>query len=176
MDDFKKRLIFISILLLVVILISGGLFYYFHQDIIKKTKQIDSSKKELASRSTILNRIYLLQREYEASVPYLEKLKNALPTETEIVNLEESLKNLAEQNNLDLSFRFGLLNEGSEQEPKNYSFNLVLSGKSDNILKWFDGFQKLTYSLRLEQIELISSDSQEDKLYRVKILGRIYLR
>jgi len=46
-------------------------------------------------------------------LPYFIELEKALPTETEMVNLEEVLQDLAGQNDLNLSFRFGLLNEAT---------------------------------------------------------------
>ena len=177
MGDFKKRLILILSISLSIILILGGLFYYFRNDISKRVIKIDSYRQELASRATILNRIHLLEQEHTKSLPYFEKLTGALPTETEMVNLEEVLKDLAGQNDLDLSFRFGLLNEATEQEPKNYSFNLILTGEKDNVLKWMDGLQKLNYTIRVDQIELSQTSSEINKFYySVKILGRVYLR
>jgi len=173
MNDFKKRLILILSISLPIILVLGGLFYYFYSDISKRVVEINSYRQEIASRTTILNRIYLLEGEYTKSLVYFEKLKDALPIETEMVSLEKVLKDLAGQNDLNLSFRFGLLNEATEQEPRNYSFNLVLSGEKDNILKWLDGFQSLDYTIRVDQIELTQIDFQG---YSTKILGRIYLR
>jgi len=177
MGDFKKRLILILSISLSIILVLGGLFYYFHNDILKRVKEVNSYRKELASRASILNRIYVLEQEHTKSLPYFEKLTKALPTETEMVNLEEVLKNLAGQNDLNLSFRFGLLNEATEQEPKNYSFNLILTGEKNNVLKWMDSLQKLTYTIRVDQIELSQTSFSEGKsYYSVKILGRVYLR
>ncbi|HZI95598.1 MAG TPA: hypothetical protein VFD40_00210 [Candidatus Paceibacterota bacterium] len=173
MDGFKKRLTLILSISLTIILILAGLFYYFYSDISKRVVKINSYRQEAASRATILNRIYLLEGESTKSLVYFEKLKDALPTETEMVGLEEILKNLAGQNDLNLSFRFGLLNEATEQEPKNYSFNLILSGEKGNILKWLDGFQSLDYVIRVDQIELTQTSSEE---YNTKILGRVYLR
>jgi len=63
--------------------------------------------------------------------------------------------------------------EATEQEPKNYSFNLILTGEKNNILKWMDGLQKLNYTIRIDQIELTQTSSQG---YSAKILGRVYLR
>ena len=197
MGDFKKRLILILSISLSIILVFGVLFYYFYNDISKKVVQINTYRQEVASRATILDRIQLLEQEYTKSLPYFEKLNEALPTETEMVSLEEVLQNLADQNNLDLSFRFGLLNEVTEQEPKNYSFNLILSGEKDSVLKWMDSLQQLNYTIRIDQIELtqISSSKGEQagsyfeqsekqgsgvkrtgSYYSVKILGRVYLR
>ncbi len=177
MGDFKKRLILILSISLSIILVLGGLFYYFHNDILKRVTKINSYRQELASRASILNRIYVLEQEHTKSLPYFGKLTEALPIETEMVNLEEVLKNLASQNDLNLSFRFGLLNEATEQEPKNYSFNLILTGEKDNVLKWMDGLQKLNYTIRVDQIELSQTSSGGGKFYySVKILGRVYLR
>ncbi len=177
MGDFKKRLILILSISLSIILVLGGLFYYFCNDILQRVTEINSYRQELASRASILNRIYILEQEYTKSLPYYEKLTEALPTETEMVNLEEILKDLASQNDLNLSFRFGLLNEVTEQEPKNYSFNLILTGEKDNILKWMDGLQELNRIIRVDQIELSQTSSSGSKsYYSVKILGRVFLR
>ena len=109
---------------------------------------------------------------------YLDQLRNSLPTETEMVKYEEILQNLANQNNLDLSFRFGTLNPEKDDEPQSYSFNLVLSGEQTFILKWLKAFQNLHYISRLEQIELTQTEAAENgsSSYDVKILGRIYIR
>ncbi len=177
MGDFKKRLILILSISLSIILVLGGLFYYFRDDISKKVIEVNSYRQELASRASILNRIYVLEQEYTKSLPYFEKLAEALPTETEMVDLEEVLKDLAGQNDLNLSFRFGLFNEATEQEPKNYDFNLILTGENDNVLKWMDGLQKLNYIIRVDRIELSQTSSSGGKFYySVKILGRVYLR
>jgi len=173
MEDFKKRLILTISISLSIILVLGGLFYYFYNDILKKVIKINTYRQELASRVSILDRIYVLEQEYTKSLPYFIELEKALPTETEMVNLEEVLQDLAGQNDLNLSFRFGLLNEATEQEPKNYSFNLILTGEKNNILKWMDGLQKLNYTIRIDQIELTQTSSQG---YSAKILGRVYLR
>jgi len=173
MEDFKKRLTLTISISLSIILVLGGLFYYFHNDILKKVTKINSYRQELASRVSILDRIYVLEQEHTKSLPYFTEIEKALPTETEMVNLEEVLQDLAGQNDLNLSFRFGLLNEATEQEPKNYSFNLILTGEKVNILKWMDSLQKLNYTIRLDQIELTQTSSQG---YSAKILGRVYLR
>jgi Tfp pilus assembly protein PilO len=177
MGDFKKRLILTISISLSIILVLGGLFYYFHNDILKKVTKINSYRQELVSRVSILDRIYVLEQEHTKSLPYFTELKEALPTETEMVNLEEVLQDLAGQNDLNLSFRFGLLNEATEQEPKNYSFNLILTGEKGNILKWMDGLQKLNYTIRVDQIELTQTGSSGiESYYSAKILGRVYLR
>lgn len=177
MIDFKKRLIVILIISFVIILVSGGLFYYFRSAIVKKVEKIDTYKKELAARDNILNKIHELEQEQFFALSYTNQLKTALPTESEMVGLEGVLQSLANQNNLDLSFRFGLLNEAKDQEPQSYSFNLVLSGEQKSILQWLEGFQSLSYSTRLEQIELTQTKVDGSNLfYNVKILGRVYLR
>lgn len=177
MIDFKKRLIRILIISFIIILVLGGLFYYFPSDISKKVDQISVYQKELASRETILTRIHELEEQQLLSLIYIDQLRMALPTETEMVRYEEVLQNLASQNNLDLSFRFGTLNPEKDDEPQSYSFNLVLSGEKIYILKWLEAFQNLSYISRLEQIELNQTSREGNNFfYDVKILGRVYLR
>lgn len=162
---------------LVIISISGGLLYYFRADIMKRVEKINAHKKELTARDDILNRIHQLEQEETLSSAYLDQLKNALPTESEMVRFEEILQNLASKNNLNLSFRFGLLNEAKDLEPKSYSFNLVLSGTKASILKWLEEFKNLIYRTRLEQIELTQTKTEGNNVfYDVKILGRVYIR
>ncbi|MDD3098510.1 MAG: hypothetical protein PHU82_01625 [Candidatus Pacebacteria bacterium] len=178
MIDFKKRLIRVLVISFIIILVLGGLFYYFRSDILKKVDQINIYQKELVSQEAILTRIHELEKQQAQSLVYLDQLRNSLPTETEMVKYEEILQNLANQNNLDLSFRFGTLNPEKDDEPQSYSFNLVLSGEQTFILKWLKAFQNLHYISRLEQIELTQTEAAENgsSSYDVKILGRIYIR
>lgn len=177
MKDFKKNLIILISVFLFVVAGLGLLFYYFRNDIAQSVVSINTYRQELAARAMILDSIQSLEQQFAASQQYAKRLEAALPTEAEMVSLEEVLQNLSQQDDLDLSFRFGVLNEKTDQEPKSYSFNLVLKGKIDGILRWMEGLQELDYIIRLEQIEwnqvgIIGGDSY----YNVKILGRVYIR
>ncbi|MDD3488251.1 MAG: hypothetical protein PHH35_02800 [Candidatus Pacebacteria bacterium] len=174
MDDFKKRLINLSVVSFIIILILGSLFFYFRVDIIKRVTKINEVKKELVARDEILNRIHELEQEEVLSLVYLNQLRNALPTESEMVHFEEVLQDLANKNNLILSFRFGSLNEAKGSEPKSYNFNLILSGSVFSISKWLTELKNLVYQTQLEQIELTQTTIEGN--YDVKILGRVYLR
>lgn len=177
MGDFKKSLIRVLIISSLAILILGGLLVYLRMEIGKKVVKIDEYKKELASRDDILNRIHNLEQEETISLSYLNQLQNALPTESEAVRFEGVLQDLANQNDLSLSFRFGELNEPKDSEPKSYNFNLLLSGTRPAILKWLAGFKDLSYRAHLEQIEFNQKTTEDSNLlYDVKILGRIYIR
>ena len=111
MGDFKKNLIRVLIISSLVDFILGGLLVYFRIDIGNKDIKIDEYKKELASRDDILNRIHNLEQGEALSLSYLSQLQDALPTESEAVRFEGMLQDLAHQNDLSLSFRFGELNE-----------------------------------------------------------------
>jgi len=177
MIDFKKRLTESLVISLAILLILGGLFYYFRADILKRVEKIENYQKELAARCDILNKIYELEKEQSLSLAYLDQLEKALPTESEMVKLEQVLQDLARKNNLNISFRFGVLNEATDQEPQSYSFNLVLSGGKTSVLNWLEEFQNLNYLIRLEQIEFTQNrDEDNNVFFDVKILGRIYLR
>ncbi|MDD3491668.1 MAG: hypothetical protein PHG13_01785 [Candidatus Pacebacteria bacterium] len=177
MGDFKKNLIRVLIISSLVVLILGGLLVYFRIEIGKKVIKIDEYKKELASRDDILNRIHNLEQGEALSLSYLSQLQDALPTESEAVRFEGMLQDLAHQNDLSLSFRFGELNEPKDSEPKSYNFNLLLSGTKSSILKWLAELKGLTYRAHLEQIEFNQKTTEDSNLlYDVKILGRIYIR
>ena len=179
MPNFRKKLILLLLAGLGVVAISLALLYYFQQSISKKVNLITNYKRQLSARTTLLDRIRLLAKESKEAQPYLARLKNSLPSETEMVGLESALQRLAKKNNLSLSFRFGLANKPQGKEPSSYSFNLVLAGKETDILNWLSDFQNLPYSVRLEQIEFRQMNpgaTGENTSYTVKILGRIYLR
>ncbi len=179
MHGFKKKLILLLVIGLGIVVTSLGFLYYFQRNINQKVALISAYKTQAEARSTILDRIRILDQESKDSQPYLEKLTKSLPSETEMVSLEGTLNDLARKNNMNLSFRFGLSNQGQNGEPNSYAFNLVLTGKEKDILNWIDQFQSLAYSIRLEQIEFIQVNpgaTGNNTDYTVKILGRIYLR
>ncbi|MDD5760797.1 MAG: type 4a pilus biogenesis protein PilO [Candidatus Pacebacteria bacterium] len=177
MADFKKRLTTALLIFFAFVLILGGLFYYFRADILKRVENTENYRKELAARNDILSKIYELEEGQHLASAYINQLKQALPTESEMVRLEQVLQDLARKNNLSLSFRFGVLNEATDQESQSYSFNLILSGGKTSILNWLEEFQNLNYIIRLEQIEFTQTQREENNIiYDVKILGRAYLR
>jgi Tfp pilus assembly protein PilO len=180
MEGFRKKLIFLLIISLSLFLVSGLLLLFSIRDINKKVKEANNYQQELTRQGAILDRIQSLERETQKANLYLDSLNNALPNETEVIALESKLKNLASLYNLNnLSFRFGTLNSPQDNEPKSYSFNLIVDGQVDALLNWLDAFQKLPYSFHLEQIEITQTSplsSQTVAAYNIKILGRIYLR
>ncbi len=179
MLSFRKKILLLLIGGIGMVIISLGLLYYFQAQITKKVNLIVQYKKQLAARATIIDRLRLLNKESKEAQPYFDKLKQSLPSDTEMVGLEGTLRDLAKKNNLTLSFRFGLANSPQDEEPASYTFNLVLTGRETDIINWLDDFQKLPYSIRLEQIEFNLTDSNQrgkNLRYTVKIIGRIYLR
>lgn len=188
---FQKRIITIITLAMVLIIGLILLFIYFRDDIAKTNKRIEQYKIDLNNRQLIIERIQILEKELKDAEPYLLKLKQSLPTEVETVNLESQLKSLANKYNLNFSFRFGVLNKETENEPQSYNINLTISGRFDNLMKWLEEVNKIIFSLRLEKIEINqTSPSFITKIkkggqtitqltpasYEIKIVGRIYLR
>ncbi len=191
LSAFQKRILLIIGLSFLLIGILIFVFSYLYKDIKKTVQEVNGYKEELERRKMLLERIQTAETQLQEVQPYLLKLKQAIPTETEVVNLESQLKSLALKYNLQFSFRFGSLTLESNNEPKNYSFNLSLSGTFDNIIRWMEEVNKLFFSLRFEKIEfnqLTSSVTTRIKKgnqvvsqiipanYEVKILGKIYLR
>ena len=175
MENFKKRFIILIVVSIGIFLGSGLLLIYLIKDIGKTVEKSNTFQQELNHRAAILDRIQILEKESQEADKYSSVLAQALPNESEIITLETTLKALSSANKLNMSFRFGTLNQAQANEPKNYSFNLVLDGKITDILNWLDALQKLSYSFRLSQIE-INQSSQTTGSYNVKILGNVYLR
>ncbi len=188
---FQKRLLTAIGLALLAIILLVGLFIYFRNDIVKRNSKIENYKQEILNKQLIMAKIQTFEKELKEAEPYLLKLKQSLPSEAETVNLENNLKSLAEKYNLNFSFRFGTLNQETETEPQSYNFNLTVSGRIDNLIKWLEEIDKSFFSLRLEKIELnqtnpassvkVKRDGQTitqfiPASYEVKIVGRIYLR
>lgn len=180
MEGFRKKLILLLIISLSLFLVSGLLLLFSMRDINKKVEEANNYQQELTRRGAILDRIQSLERETQKADLYSNSLNNALPSETEVIALESKLKNLASIYNLNnLSFRFGTLNSPQDNEPKSYSFNLIVDGQAEALINWLAAFQKLPYSFHLEQIEITQtspSSSHTVATYNIKILGRIYLR
>lgn len=180
MEGFRKKLSFLLLFNSLLLLGCGFLLFYFIKNINFKVKDINNYQQALFEKSKLLDKIQSLDKEARQAEGYFPLLYQSLPTESEIINLESKLKNLASIYNLNtFSFRFGTLQANQNNEPKNYSFNLLLEGKASDLLNWFAAFLRLPYALRLEQIEMTQSNSSNNRslpLYKIQILGRIYLR
>lgn len=180
MEGFRKKLVFLIVMSLSLFLVSGFLLFYFIKDINKKVEEANISQQEILKKSNLLDKIQKLERESRQAEPYLPLLYQALPTESEVITLEGKLKNLASLYHLNtLSFRFGTLQEAQDNEPKSYSFNLLIEGTTDALMNWLGAFDQLPYTFRLEQIEMTQnapSTGRSLAVYKIQILGRIYLR
>jgi len=180
MEGFRNKIIVLLIISLSLFLASGLLLIFFMRDINKKVEEANNYQNELMRQGAILDRIQSLERETQKADLYSSSLNNALPSESEVITLESKLKNLASLYNVsNLSFRFGTLNSPQGNEPKSYSFNLIIDGQVDALINWLTAFQRLPYSFHLEQIEITQtspSTSHATAIYNIKILGRIYLR
>ncbi len=175
MTPYRKKLAVILIISSGTLVFTSGLYYFFYDKIKKTVQEIEKAKIELSQRSSIVSQIRELEEEEKKAEQYRKLLKQFLPSESEAIHFEERLKNIAEAQNLNISFRFDTLNPGSEKNNKNYSFNIVLSGKKQNIQQWFKEVEALPYAVNLERIEFIKQSASND-FYNVKVLGRIYLR
>jgi Tfp pilus assembly protein PilO len=180
MEGFRKKLVFLIVMSLGLFLVSGFLLFYFIKDINTKVEKANISQQEILQKSELLDKVQKLERESHQAEPYFPLLYQALPTESEVITLEGKLKNLASIYNLNtFSFRFGTLQEAQDNEPKSYSFNLLIEGTADALMNWLEAFDKLPYTFRLEQIEMtqnVPSVGHNPAIYKIQILGRIYLR
>ncbi|MGC8651360.1 MAG: type 4a pilus biogenesis protein PilO [Minisyncoccia bacterium] len=180
MEGFRKKLVFLIVMSLSLFLVAGFLLFYFMKDIGKKVEETNVAQQEILQKSELLDKIQKLEKESQEAEPYFNLLYQALPTEQEVISLEGKLKNLASIYNLNnLSFRFGTLQEVQNNEPKSYSFNLLIEGKADSLMNWLTTFDRLPYTFRLEQIEMTQSSplsGRNPAVYKIQILGRIYLR
>ncbi|MFA5392508.1 MAG: hypothetical protein WC306_02325 [Candidatus Paceibacterota bacterium] len=180
MEGFRKKIIVLLIISLSLFLASGLLLLFFMRDINRKVEGANNYQKELMRQGAILDRIQNLEREAQKADFYSNSLDKALPSESEVITLESKLKDSASLYGLNnLSFRFGTLSSSQGNEPKSYSFNLIIDGQAGALINWLDAFQKLPYSFHLEQIEITQTSPLNSKtvaVYNIKILGRIYLR
>lgn len=175
MIPFQKKVLFKVTFTAILLALSGVCVYFFTKKINQVIKQTDLLKQELEKRSSLVSQIQKLEQEKLEASPYFTALQQYLPTESEAIKFEEKLQELATENHLDLSFRFGALNTKEDQDSKNYSFDFILSGKQKDILQWFQNVENLPYAFSFEKIEFIEQ-SFGGGAYTVKVLGRIYLR
>lgn len=160
---------FLGILLLI------GISLFLFKDIQNQLKKIDLIKKDIFNQELTLLRTQTLDEEWKKAEEYYNKLLSILPSEKDLLKLEENIKALSNRYPVNLDFRFGSLNSLAN-EPLSYNYSLVLTGSKSQVLSCFKEFQKITPAIRVEQTELkfVSSDPNKDEV-ELKVLGRIYL-
>ncbi|MGB9763322.1 MAG: hypothetical protein ACPLW7_04960 [Minisyncoccia bacterium] len=180
MENYRRKittLILTTVLIVVLLLV---LIIYLMRDIKQKVKLINQYQLEIQNRNLLLERIDILERESRAAKPYEDLIKKALPSEAEVFNFESLVKSLPSAQNLNISFRFGNLNQTNDNQFKNYSFNLIVSGDLNSLLKWFEEMYRLPYAFNFSQIEITKNSVGQNKVnvpqYKVQILGNIYIR
>lgn len=191
LNYFQKRILFILGIGLLIVILLLFIFFYLRFDILKRNKKIEEDKSELLRRQQMMERIQKLESEIKEADPYFLKLKEILLSETEVVNLEAQLKSIALKYNLDFNFRFGTLNQETTSEPKHYTFNLTISGRLDNLIKWLEEISQKYFSLRFDKVEInqtkegsVSKTKKGNEIitqtippsYEIKIVGKVYLR
>jgi len=180
MEDYRRKMTTLILITVFTVFLMLGLIWHFMKDIEHQVKLVNQYQLEIQNRNSLLERINTLERESQLAKPYKDLLQKALPSEAEAVNFESIIKSLPSAKNLSISFRFGTLNQGSENQPKNYSFNLIVTGDLNSLLKWFEEMYRLPYSFNFSQLEITQVSSESNKIpnsqYKVQILGNIYLR
>lgn len=182
-NNFQQQFLLRIFLYLCVIFVLILSLFYLRNLITKKVEETAKNMEKVAERNTIIDQIEKLTKEKTEAAPYLISLQAMFPDESDLLNLEETLKNLAKQRNVGLAFNFGNLVPATETEPPNYGFNLVATGNINNLLKWLEDVEKLQFSFRFDKIELLqslpsslSTSTPISAVYDLKITGRLYLR
>lgn len=171
------RQIFIStrwnlLVTLILVLIS----FFLIKDINNQLKGIDLLKKDILNQELILLRSQVLEEESKKGDEYYNKLLTILPSEKELIKLEDNIKDLKGRYSVNLDFRFGSLNSLAN-EPSSYNYSLILSGSKNEVLDCFKAFQKITPAIRIEQLEFrfLNPDHNKEEI-ELKALGRVYIR
>lgn len=175
MTSFQKKILKIVFRGFLILFFLVGILWYFGHDIKKNASLIFKYRQDLATQADILEKISSLEKDYQKTRDYFEKLKKTLPDESGLVVFESMVKNSAERHNLKYSFRFAASYAATENEPPSQGFNLILNGRQDNFLKWLGDLQKTPYFIKLDQVEIIKGETI-DRDYTLKILGRVYMR
>lgn len=185
MENYHKKMTILFATTLGVTLLMLGFSWYFMQDIKGQVKKINQYQLEIQNRNLLLDRINILERESQEAAQYKTLLQKALPSEIEIANFETIIKSLPSARNLNISFRFGTLEQTKENQPKSYGFNLIVSGTLNSLLNWLEEMYRLPYSFDFSQIEVtqispVGDTSKNINInnlqYKIQIIGNIYMR
>ncbi len=182
-DKFQQQ--FLLRLAIYLGLIFGIILLLFYWRNVIATKAAETAKNinTVVERNTVIDQIEKLTKEKIEALPYLISLQAMFPEESNLLDLEATLKNLAKQRNIVLTFNFGNVVSATETEPANYGFNLVATGHINNLLQWLEDVENLKISFRFDKIELlqnlptnISTSTPISAAYDLKITGRLYFR
>ncbi len=169
---FFRQFLWVIIALIVLLI----LCFYFTKDIEQKISQIETIKNDLSLKESIFQKVTLWEEEWQKAQAYYPRLQEMLPTEKDLINLENKINNLDNNYPVQLSFRFGSKNTVTPDEPPSYNYSLTIGGKQEAVLSCLEGFQKLTPAIRIEQLELTKTSQAADEGIEIKLLGRIYLK
>ena len=172
-DLFKASLIG-GILILGCII---GIFI-FNGKINAEVDNIIGYKFDIATRAMVLQSVQALEGDYQKIKNDIDLLYSLLPTSDHLIDFSAALKDVAKIYSIDQGLSFTIENLAVGSEPKSYGFTLVIAGTSSNLIKYFTDVEKLKYFIRLEQIDVgqVSGEGTKNSVYRLNILGRVFIR
>jgi len=172
-DLFKASLIG-GILILGCII---GIFI-FNNKINAEVDRITGYKVDIATRAMVLQSVQALEGDYQKIKGDIDLLYSLLPTSDHLIDFSAALKDVAKKYGIDHGLGFTIENPAVGLEPKSYGFTLVITGTSSNLIKYFSDVEKLSYFMRLEQIDIgeVSGEGTKNPVYRLNILGRVFIR
>lgn len=178
LSPFKKQLIRVGLIGVILIGLCLGGIIYMNKQVSVQVKNIENYKTDIATRNLILQSVQGLEGDYQKIKDDIVLLESLLPTSEKLIDLSAALKTVANNYDIDQGLSFTIENPASGGEPKSYGFTLVVSGTTSNLLKYFADVEKLHYFMRFDQIDMgiVSGDTVAQGVYRLNILGRVYIR
>lgn len=155
-EEKVNYLKYISIVV-IVYLIAAGLIYWMSNSIGEKVSAVQEQRTHLSALDNRDKSYQQLQLDYKEIENQYQQVLQALPGQDNFVSFIVSLEKEAKNSQVDL-----IINFPAEPEIENgkLTFQLEVSGKLSNVIKYLKQLKDKPYYLEVSSVNLITADSR----------------
>ncbi len=169
-QDFKKQLAIRISLTFGILLVLIGLIFYLASDIGNRSDSVFLKRSEVNSHSNEVRDLAKLRDSAKIAVPLMANLEKALPKRDSLFTLPRVFGDMASEEHLGFSFKFGDESKPSVQKPSQINFVMSLRGKYNDVQNFIAKIETSPYFITFESLDMIKSGDT----YSVSLGGEVF--
>ncbi len=177
-DGFSRKIIISAIILALVIIITTVFLLVVNSSISKKSKAINQLRSQISEMNLTGETFSVLARDFQSISPYLEDLKNILPSRDKLLDFSQEISNLATSFGMTSNLIFKDEQVIEKLTAVNFSISLQ---KTDinNLISFLDALHKSPYFVDITSFDIsgvgIERVASGEREISVAINGRIFI-
>lgn len=152
------------------------LLFIFNGQVAKESLSVQNLRQQIQTTSYKAELFSKLIKDFQIFSPYIESVRNLLPTRDKLIDFSQQLSDLAKANNLDFGFVFQ--EESLEAKTPDVAFSMTLQGDFSNLTSFLQGLKKFPYYVSLESFNIsgppIDEIAKGSQSVSIVVHGRVF--